>query len=263
MSFTSFLEAKRTPAVLRIFVATTAILLTIVLLPPLPDPKIFLRLVDTRAFFGIPNFLNVVSNIPFLLVGLWGLVFLARAAKAGTTFEDTRERWPYLVCFLAVSLTCFGSIYYHLAIDPAGLFWDRLPMAAGFMALLAAVIVERIDTRAGLCLLVPLVFLGIASVLYWRWGLFDAAGNVLPYALVQYGSVAAILLICATRRSRYTRGADIVSAIAIYGLAKIAEVLDAPVYALGGIVSGHTLKHLLAALAVYWVLRMLCLRSPR
>jgi len=261
MPFTSFFQAKRVPATLGILATTIAILFTVALLPPLPDPKVFLRLVDTRSFLGIPNFLNVVSNIPFLLVGVWGLYFLACAGKDGKTFEDARERWPYLVCFLTVALTCFGSIYYHLAIDPQGLFWDRLPMAAGFMALLSGVIVERVDTREGLRLLLPLVFLGIASVLYWRWGLLDAAGNVLPYALVQYGSLAAILFMCATRPSRYTRGADMVSAIAIYGLAKVAELLDAPLYALGEIVSGHTLKHLFAALAIYWVLRMLRLRS--
>ena len=263
MSFTSFLETKRAPAMLGIVAVPLAILLTIALLPPLPDPKVFLRLVDTRSFLGIPNFLNVVSNIPFLLVGCWGLWFLARAGNNGKTFEDARERWPYLVAFLAVTLTCFGSTYYHLAIDPGGLFWDRLPMAAGFMALLSAVIVERISIRLGLRLLLPLVVLGIASVLYWRWGLLDTPGNILPYALVQYGSLAAILFICATRPSRYTRGAHTAGVIGIYGLAKVAEVLDAQVYALGEIVSGHTLKHLIAAFAIYWLLRMLRLRSPR
>jgi hypothetical protein len=136
-------------------------------------------------------------------------------------------------------------------------------MAAGFMALFSAVIVERVSTRVGLRLLLPLVLLGIASVLYWRFGLLGAPGNVLPYALVQYGSLAAILFICATRPSRYTRGADTAGVIAIYGLAKVAEVLDAQVYALGEIVSGHTLKHLIAAFATYWLLRMLRLRSPR
>ena len=35
------------------------------------------------------------------------------------------------------------------------------------------------------------------------------------------------------------------------------------IYALGGIVSGHTLKHLLAAASVWWLLRMLQLRVPR
>ena len=104
--------------------------------------------------------------------------------------------------------------------------------------------------------LVPLVAFGAASVAYWRW-----TGNLLPYGLVQYGSIAAVLILCAIFRSRYARGADVVHVIAIYALAKLAEVLDARIYALGEIVSGHTLKHLIAAVATYWILRMLRLRS--
>jgi hypothetical protein len=263
MSLTQHLEGRRVPRAFGTLAIGITILLGIAFLPPLPEPKISLGLVDTRSFLGIPNFLNVVSNIPFLLVGAWGLFFLARSARDGETFADARERWPYLVCFLAVALTCFGSIYYHLAIDRAGLFWDRLPMAAGFTAVLSAVIVDRVDARLGLRLLIPLVAVGIASVLYWRWSQLYATEDVLPYALVQYGSLAAILVLCAVYRSRYTRGADVVVGIAIYGVAKVTEVLDGPIYALGGIVSGHTLKHLIAALAVYWLLRMLRRRSRR
>ncbi len=99
-------------------------------------------------------------------------------------------------------------------------------------------------------------------MLYWRWTVINGSENVLPYAAVQYGGMAAVVLIALLFRSRYTRGRDIVGAAALYGAAKVAEMLDAPIYALGGIVSGHTLKHLLAALAVWWLLRMIQLRSP-
>ena len=58
-------------------------------------------------------------------------------------------------------------------------------------------------------------------------------------------------------RSRYTHGAYIFGVLALYAAAKAAEALDAQIYALGGIVSGHTLKHLLA---VCWLPRMLQLR---
>jgi len=43
-------------------------------------------------------------------------------------------------------------------------------------------------------------------------------------------------------------------------LAKIAELCDHMVYALGQVVSGHTLKHLLTAAAVFVLVRMLRLR---
>jgi hypothetical protein len=130
------------------------------------------------------------------------------------------------------------------------------------MALLSAVIAERIGVKAGLRLLAPLLVAGVASVLYWRWSGLRGAENILPYALVQYGAIAAALAIAALLPSRYTRGADVLVAVAIYAVAKLAEVLDAQIYALGHLVSGHTLKHLLAALAVWWLLRMLQLRAP-
>jgi hypothetical protein len=90
---------------------------------------------------------------------------------------------------------------------------------------------------------------------HWRW-----SGNILPYAVVQYGGIAAIVAIALLFRSRYTRGGDLLAAVAIYAAAKLAEALDAQIYALGGIVSGHTLKHLIAALSVGWLVRMLTLR---
>lgn len=232
----------------------------IVLLPAMPTPAHLSVYADRRDFFGVPNFFDVASNAPFVLVGVWGLYALARGSRSA--FASAAERWPYGVLFASVALVGFGSAYYHLAPDAARLVWDRVPIVVGFMALVSAVIAERIHRRAGLYLLAPLVLAGAAAVLYWRWTVLHGAENVLPYAAVQYGAVAAVLIIALLFRSRYTRGADVFGAVALYGAAKIAEVLDAPIYALGGIVSGHSLKHLLAALAVWWLLRMLQLRSP-
>jgi hypothetical protein len=235
------------------------VVLAIALLPPLRQPRLFASLADQRTLFGIPNFFDVISNVPFLLVGVWGLYFLA--SDRGRAFSHPAEKRPYAFVFLSVALTSIGSAYYHLAPDDARLMWDRLPIALGFMALLSAVIAERIRLRPGLYLLGPLLLAGAASVLYWRWSLLHGAEDVLPYAAVQYGAIAAVMVIALLYRSRYTRGADLFGAVALYGVAKAAEALDAQIYALGGIVSGHTLKHLFAALALWWLLRMLQLRS--
>ena len=225
-----------------------------VLAPPLATPQTFRTLADTREILGIPNFADVVSNVPLLLVGLWGLYALRR-----TGFVD----WPWTVVFLMVALTGPCSAYYHLAPDDARLMWDRLPISMAFMALLSAVLAERIGTRAGVRLLVPLVLAGAASVLYWRWSVLQGAENILPYAVVQFGAMAAIVLAVLLFPARYTRGGDFFAAFGLYGLAKLAEALDAEIYALGEIVSGHTLKHLLAACAVAWLVRMLYLRKNR
>jgi hypothetical protein len=236
------------------------VVFAVTLLPPLPLPgSAVLTLADRRAFFGIPNFLDVVSNAPFAVIGAWGLRVIAARERA---FQDAAEKWPYAVMFACVALTAVGSAYYHLAPDYDRLMWDRLPIALGFMALLAAVIGDRIDPKAGLALLAPLLAAGAASVLYWRWSVLQGAENLLPYAVVQYGAIAAIVLIASLYRSRYTRGRDVLIAVGIYALAKLAEVLDAPIFALCGVVAGHTLKHLIAAAAVAWLAWMLQLRSP-
>ena len=212
-------------------------------------------------FFGIANCLNVVSNLPFLVVGLAGLIFVLRAAwHQQSVFVAGVEKWPYVFCFGGVALAAFGSGYFHLAPDGARLMWDRLPITLVFMSLLAATIVERISARTGVLLLLPLLLTGILSAVFWRWSVLQGAENVVPYAIVQYGSILAIAAMALTLPSRYTHGTDIWSVIGCYAAAKLAEVLDAPVYALGQVVSGHTLKHLIAACAAWWLLRMLKLR---
>ena len=240
--------------------ACVAVAVVIALAPPFAEPAVFRTLVDERQLFGIANFWNVVSNLPLLLVGVWGVHFLARG-RGG--FPEAAEQRAYWLLFLAVALSGAGSIYYHLAPDTDRLMWDRLPIALGFMALLSAVITERVSVRAGSRALLPLILAGAASVLYWRWSAQHGAENILPYAIVQYGAVAAVVVLTLCLRSHYTRGADVLIAMAIYAAAKITELLDAQIFAWGQYLSGHTLKHLLAAVAVWWLLRMLQLRSPR
>ena len=217
---------------------------------------------DRRAFLGIDNAADTLSGIAFLVAGALGLLFLWRERAAGGCgrFAAQEEMRPYWILFCAVALTAFGSAYYHLAPNNARLVWDRLPMSLAFMALLSATIADRVSIKAGLRLLVPLLLAGAGSVIYWRWSGLRGAENLLPYVVVQYGSIAAVLAIVILFRSRYTHGAYIFGVLALYAAAKAAEALDAQIYSLGGIVSGHTLKHLLAAIAVCWLLRMLQLR---
>ena len=217
---------------------------------------------DRRAFLGIDNAADTLSGLAFLVAGALGLIFLwrERAPRGTGRYAAPEEMRPYWILFCAVALTAFGSAYYHLVPNDARLVWDRLPMSLGFMALLSATIVDRVSMKTGLRLLVPLLLAGAGSVIYWRWSALRGAENLLPYIVVQYGSIAAVLAIVMQLRSRYTHGAYIFGVLALYAAAKAAEALDAQIYALGGIVSGHTLKHLLAALAVCWLLRMLQLR---
>ena len=231
--------------------------------PRIPQPHSYHQFADQRNFLAIPHFFDVLSNLGFLVVGLWGIRFVLRAnTGAGTAFNANRERWPYFFFFLGVLLTAFGSAYYHWAPDNARLLWDRLPMAMGFMGLLAAVLSERVAPALASQTLAPLVGAGIGSVLYWRWTDLAGRDDLRLYGIVQFGSLALVLALCLLLRSRYTRGSDMFVVVALYILAKLFEGLDKQVFAIGGVVSGHTLKHFTAALACYFVLRMLMMRRP-
>ena len=227
----------------------------LVLVPAIPQDPAYHRLADSRAWLGIPNALNVLSNAGFLLVGALGLAYVADGASPA--FREPGERWPYVVFFGGLLLTGFGSAYYHWEPGNARLAWDRLPLAITLMGLLAATIAERIGVKSGLWLLGPLVALAAGSVIYWHWTEQRGAGDLRLYALVQFYPLVAIPLMLWWLAPRYTRGANLQAAAATYAAAKGPELLDGWILSATRGVSGHTLKHLLAALAGYWVLRML------
>jgi len=231
------------------------------LTPRIAQPQSYHQFADQRALLHIPHFFDVVSNLGFLVVGLWGVAFVMRRSS-GTdgTFRDPKERWAYFAFFLGVLLTAFGSAYYHWAPDNARLLWDRLPMAMGFMGLLAAVLGERMAPALASTTLGPLLGVGIGSVLYWRWTDLAGRDDLRLYGIVQFGSMALVLALCLLYPSPYTRGRDMFAVVAFYILAKLFEGLDRQIFRAGGFISGHTLKHLAAAFACYLVLRMLMVR---
>jgi hypothetical protein len=169
---------------------------------------------------------------------------------------------PYSGFFLGVALTSVGSAYYHFAPSNGTLIWDRLPMTIAFVSFFAAVVVERISLKAGLWLLLPLILLGISSVAYWNLTELHGRGDLRPYGYVQAYPLLGIPLVILLFPASYTRTADLLIVGGIYVLAKVFELFDRPIYDLAHIVSGHTLKHLVAALSAYWALRMLQLRVP-
>jgi hypothetical protein len=228
------------------------------LLPAMPQPADYHDFADKRHALGIDNFVDVVSNAAFLLAGLAGLfvVFSGRAR-----FEFPGERWPYAVFFLGILLTAAGSAWYHLAPDNETLFWDRLPMTIAFMGLVSSQVVDRISVRAGLILLGPMLLVGMASVVYWIVTERMGAGNVLPYALLQGYAVIVLLLMAVLHPSRYTRGSDLYFIFGWYVLAKLLELLDAEVLVHSNLVSGHSLKHVAAAVAGVVACRMLLRRT--
>jgi len=244
-----------------LFLALVVVVGTAAVLSPRTDlPPSYHHFADQRSLLGIPSLGDVASNLAFLVAGLSGLAFLFRKSSS-QQFVDARERWPYVIVYLGLLLTAFGSAYYHLAPDNARLVWDRLPMTIVFMPLVAAMIAERIGVKLGLWLLPFLIAVGIGSVLQWRWTTEQGAGDLRFYGAVQLYAVLALFIVLLLP-PRYTRGSDLLVVAGLYLFAKICETADRQVFSLGHLVSGHTLKHLSAGAAGFWILRMLQKRQP-
>lgn len=230
------------------------------ILPPVAQPAGYHHFADQRSFLGIPNFNDVISNLAFLLSGAAGLVFLWHIHQnpAQTVFQDRKESWPYWVLFVSIVSVAFGSIYYHWTPDIDHLLWDRLPIVIAIAALLSATIADRISLTAGLQLLPLLVVLAVLSVLYWYWTELHGRGNLNFYIVMQFYSILLIVWISLRFPSRYTHGNGVFQVIAWYAAAKAAEMLDEKIFIwTDGLISGHTLKHLIAAFAAYWIVRVL------
>ena len=230
------------------------------LLPPLPQPAGYHEFVDQRSFFGILNFNDVMSNLAFLFSAVAGMVFLFRIHRTPEqrSFAQLNESLPYWVLFLSVGVVTLGSIGYHLAPDNDRLVWDRLPIVIALAALLSATLVERVDRTAGLWALPVFMTLAALSVWYWHWTEVQGRGNLNFYIVTQFYSILLIVWISARFPSRYNHAGDIYQVIALYGVAKVAEMLDGEIFIwTDGLISGHTLKHLIAAYAVYRIVRIL------
>jgi hypothetical protein len=234
---------------------TTAVLICAFSLPRIPQDPAYHQFVDGRSIFGIPNFLNVISNIPFLIAGIWGLIQTVPRRQTAA-FQMQSERWPYIVLFGGLVLTFWGSAHYHWSPDNSTLFWDRLPMAVSFIGILAGVIGDRISAKVARLWLWPMLALGVFSVFYWRLSELNGVGDLRLYVVVQFYTLAAICLLIILFPSRYTHSGWLIGGGIAYIVAKILEALDHEIFSVVRI-SGHTLKHFAAATAGFCILAML------
>lgn len=222
------------------------------LLDPIPQDLAYHEFADRRTFAGIPNLLDVLSNLPFLVIGLTGLYQLtARKLQA-----DAGLRPAIALFFLGVLMTAFGSAFYHLQPDNASLAWDRLPMTMAFMGLTALVLGERVNVTLGRRLLWPLLTVGFGSICWWQYSESLGLGDLRLYGLVQFLPMLLLPLVLLMYPPRWSRGADYWMVGGWYLLAKLLELFDRSVFKIFGGISGHTLKHLAAAMAAWWLLRM-------
>jgi len=227
---------------------TLAAVATALSIAPVPQDPAYHDFADQRTILGIAHFWNVASNLPFLLVGALGLAATSRLHAA-------THRPAYLIYCTGVMLVALGSTWYHLAPSTETLLWDRLPMTVAFMAFLAMVIGDRISSALGRTLLWPLLAAGAASVGYWYWSELAGRGDLRPYGLVQFLPMLLIAILLLMSRGPGLRGGWVWASLAFYAAAKLAEFFDAGILGLTSGFSGHSLKHLLAAVAAGCTLR--------
>ena len=239
----------------------TFVLLALVALagPALPaaDVAIASMFADGRAWHGLPNAMDVLSNLPFALVGCWGLYRLHRidrahqqalaefplAPPASDPPDNTLDcAWLFFAGLIA---TAAGSAFFHLMPDASRLAADRAGMAVAFAGLIGVAVCERVSQRAGW----PAAWFVLAAGLLAA-EVFHESGNVLPWAIVQFGGMALVLTLALATPMRGAVGLKLGWVIFFYVLAKGFELADEPIYRLTGqLISGHSLKHLAASLA--------------
>jgi len=221
---------------------------------PILQPAAYHDLADQRALLGIGHFWNVVSNLPFLVVGLMGLDLLRRKR------EEAAAAWAVL--FAGSVLVAFGSAWYHSDPNDATLIWDRLPIGIAFMGFFTALLVEHFEGAArevAHWLLAPLIVLSAAAIWWWQ-----ASGDLSLWVWVQAAPMLAVVLVLALLPGRYTHRRYLAYALACYAAAKLLELADVQLMQwTGGLMSGHALKHLAAAAGVWCFYVMLRERRPR
>lgn len=214
---------------------------------------------ERRHLAGVPHALDVLSNLGFAAFGIRGLAVL-RGTRTGLPAATRRLAGLF---FLGLLLTAAGSAGYHWSPDDMGLALDRLGMGVAFAGVLGLAAAGRVSERAGWALAGAVLLaapIAIAAAL--------AIGQIRPWAVLQGGGM---LLVAALALRRPRPGGPAVRLgllIGLYALAKLCELADHAIFeATSGVVSGHSLKHLVASGAAWPVLAVLrqpvaSLRSP-
>ena len=241
---------------LKIIVTIVAVsIIAVFSMNPIAQDPGYHHFADLRGALNIPNFYNILSSLPFVIIGVMGMRLVASGRATGGLPE---LQVVYLTFFAGVFVTGFVSVYYHYYPTNQTLFWDRLPMTVAFMALFSAIAGEFISSKMALKSFIPLLMSGIASVIYWHVSELNGHGDLRAYVLIQFLPTLLIPLILLLFKSRLNSNKYIWGIIVTYAISKLMEFFDAQIYSALGVISGHSLKHLMAAFAVfifYWALR--------
>ena len=250
---------KAYPMIFFIIIAI-GMLFTLTLIDPIAQDVTYHLFADTKEIYYLPNFWNVVSNISFFYVGIYGISQLI--ILKNLVIEKTIKQC-YMMLFIAIVFVAFGSAYYHLHPNNQTLIWDRLPMTLVFMTLCSILISEFISIKKGLLLFYPLLLLGILSVLYWGYTESLGEGDLRPYIFIQFYPILMLPIILTQFSSLFTLEQEYWYLFGCYALAKICEIYDKPIYDFLEVISGHSLKHIIAGVGLYLLVRMFIKREKK
>ena len=214
--------------------------------PRIPQDENYHNFADKRMMLGIPNTFDVMSNVLFFVAGIYGIYVLM--------WHSSRDEYvtPWWIMFISSSMIAVGSAYYHWHPTTRTLFWDRLPMTISFMSIVDIIIGERINSNIAKILYLPLLLTGIGSVVWWAITEYFNMGDLRLYALVQFTPVILTPLLLILYRSKYTHDSYMMITVFCYLLAKVCEIYDWEIFfQTNNIISGHTLKHLIAGLGLF------------
>ena len=221
----------------------------VLLFAPESQDPLYHAFADQRTILGTPHFLDVVTNLPFLVAGVVGVLTVA-----GDRVRNARWSWTFF--FVAILLVGAGSAYYHMDPNDSNLVWDRLPMTVGFVSVLVAVLSERVCRRIEAYVLGPAIAAGLLSVAWWV-----LKGDLRPYIFIQVLPLIAIPAVVLLGPERDRESLLLLGAVTMYILAKVLELNDRAIFvATQHTISGHSLKHLVAAAGCAVILVMVVRR---
>jgi hypothetical protein len=232
--------------------AAVALLVGLLLHGPVAQWDNYHAFADSRTWLALPNAADVLSNLPFLLAGARGVYGVSR----GSGNWPSRNAW--LLFCVALMCTSAGSTFYHWAPNNAALVFDRIPIAWACVALSGALLAEHVHPRwANPLLLAAAALIATGAVAYWWFTEQRGVGDLRPYLFVQILPMLLVPLALLLRLPALEAGSTPASAwwavLGLYAAAKATELADHAILAATGWVSGHTLKHLLAAAAAAWI----------
>jgi hypothetical protein len=236
-----------------------AVFITFSFVEPVPQDPGYHDFADSRTFWGIPNTLDVLSNVALAVVGLLG-IFATQKRLRGRDFNACV--FQYLIFFSGVFLTGFGSFYYHLSPSNETLIWDRLPITILSIGFFCSVISEMVSPKASLILVSPLLLIGIGSIFYWNYTESLGSGDLRLYGIVQFLPLILIALIFFMFKFPENYLPYIIGLMIFYALSRLTEFLDHQIFETLQFISGHTLKHLFAAAAACCLLIKFQGKSP-